>query len=335
MERMHRKELQIVIRAKDEFSETLDRAKVSSVSAAEGIRESFEDLDSSCGELESGARRVEKRFGGFRDSAKELRTALNELGESAAKVSSMSSPEDREDQGRILWFLERDDEKYNDRRRAYFRNSVEWAEALTGRRIELAEKEYTAVAGFNAMHERSAKFRESTVTRAYGAMEDQLLSLVETHRFSVKEFSKAVAQHVKIELTGLAARAAIWAIFETAMGIKDLAFGKPTAALHFKSAAEFTAVAGGALAAAAGVHKAFFGKGERGKGPGGETPKGLSPGPAPVAASNDPEPRKTQHITINVHNPLSEQNWQEIAEQNIAPALRDLKDRNVEITVGA
>lgn len=42
---------------------------------------------------------------------------------------------------------------------------------------------------------------------------------------------------------------------------------------------------------------------------------------------------QTQHITIQIYNPLSEQNWQEIAENNIIPALIDAKDRNIELTI--
>jgi hypothetical protein len=45
------------------------------------------------------------------------------------------------------------------------------------------------------------------------------------------------------------------------------------------------------------------------------------------------ETMQTQQITVNIYNPLSEQNWQEIAENNIIPALKDASDRNVEVTV--
>ncbi|MBI5491997.1 MAG: hypothetical protein HY893_03595 [Deltaproteobacteria bacterium] len=165
--------------------------------------------------------------------------------------------------------------------------------------------------------------------KAYQAMGDQLLRLVEIHRFSTKEFGKAIAQQVKVELTGLAAKAAVWAIFETAMGFRDLAMGSPTAMLHFTSAAEFGAVAGAALIAAAGVQEVLGGPtGTSSSGSGGGGAKALSGATAPEANATT-----TQHITIQVYNPLSEQNWQKIVDDNIIPALKDAGDRNVAVTV--
>jgi len=52
----------------------------------------------------------------------------------------------------------------------------------------------------------------------------------------------------------------------------------------------------------------------------------------PVPQRFEKESLPTQHITIQIYNPLSEQNWEKIVEDNIAPALVDLKDRNVEIS---
>ncbi|MFQ5465533.1 MAG: hypothetical protein ACE5EI_06360 [Thermodesulfobacteriota bacterium] len=52
----------------------------------------------------------------------------------------------------------------------------------------------------------------------------------------------------------------------------------------------------------------------------------------PVPQRFEKESLPTQHITIQIYSPLSEQNWEKIVEDNIAPALMDLKDRNVEIS---
>lgn len=41
----------------------------------------------------------------------------------------------------------------------------------------------------------------------------------------------------------------------------------------------------------------------------------------------------TQDITINIYNPLSDENWQKIVEDNIVPAINDAADRNINITV--
>jgi hypothetical protein len=36
---------------------------------------------------------------------------------------------------------------------------------------------------------------------------------------------------------------------------------------------------------------------------------------------------------LNIYYLLFEQNWQEIAENNIIPALKDASERNIELTV--
>lgn len=41
----------------------------------------------------------------------------------------------------------------------------------------------------------------------------------------------------------------------------------------------------------------------------------------------------SQFITVQIYNPLSEQNWQKIVEDNIVPALKDASDRNVDVKI--
>lgn len=53
----------------------------------------------------------------------------------------------------------------------------------------------------------------------------------------------------------------------------------------------------------------------------------------PVPLRNEEEPKPTQQITMNIYNPLSEQNWAEIAENNIGPALSELAGRNVVVDI--
>jgi len=59
---------------------------------------------------------------------------------------------------------------------------------------------------------------------------------------------------------------------------------------------------------------------------------GGSPGayPAPVRLE---DAKPSQQITVQIYNPLSEQNWQKIVEDNIVPALRDAGDRNVAVNI--
>ncbi len=56
--------------------------------------------------------------------------------------------------------------------------------------------------------------------------------------------------------------------------------------------------------------------------------------PVPQKFEQGSEPKQTQSITIQVFNPLSEQNWSEIAENNIIPAINDAtENRNIELIV--
>lgn len=43
--------------------------------------------------------------------------------------------------------------------------------------------------------------------------------------------------------------------------------------------------------------------------------------------------RPTQFITIQIYNPLSEQNWQKIIEDNVIPAMREAGDRNIALSM--
>ncbi len=61
--------------------------------------------------------------------------------------------------------------------------------------------------------------------------------------------------------------------------------------------------------------------------------KGGSANAYPVPQSHE-QALPTQNITVIIHNPLSQQNWAEIAESEIIPAINDaVGNRNIELTV--
>lgn len=125
--------------------------------------------------------------------------------------------------------------------------------------VEFDELKGKLAANDEARDKRAAQLKQikaNIIISAEKAMEDQVLSLIETGKFSVIELAKVVAQTTKIELVGLAARSAVWSIFEFAMGLRDSALGLPTAAGHFASAKTFALVGGAALAGAAVVNLA-------------------------------------------------------------------------------
>lgn len=59
---------------------------------------------------------------------------------------------------------------------------------------------------------------------------------------------------------------------------------------------------------------------------------GGSPGAYPVPTRAE-DAKPSQSITVQIYNPLSEQNWQKIVEDNIVPALREAGDRNIAVNI--
>ena len=59
---------------------------------------------------------------------------------------------------------------------------------------------------------------------------------------------------------------------------------------------------------------------------------GGSPGAYPAPTRME-DAKPSQYITVQIYNPLSEQNWQKIVEDNIVPALRDAGDRNIAVNM--
>ena len=164
-------------------------------------------------------------------------------------------------------------------------------------------------------------------------METQLLRLVETHKFSVAAIGQALAQSVKMELIAIAAKATVQALYFTAMGIAASSgpwgmatFGNPAA--WFTAAADMAMVAGGALAGAAAVNL-ISGPGaqQSAQGTVPSNPSYTSDVPAPSAPANNGQ--QVTHVTVNIHNPLSTQNWDEIMELDVAPAILRAQQRGV------
>ena len=69
--------------------------------------------------------------------------------------------------------------------------------------------------------------------KANQAMENQILSLIETGKFSIGAFAQIMAQQVKIELVGIAAKAGIEALYYGARGLAATAMGDPRAGAWF------------------------------------------------------------------------------------------------------
>jgi len=221
---------------------------------------------------------------------------------------------------------------------------TEYLRTLSQERILFSEEELQAIAIQNQQHEWMEQSRAAITGASYRAMENQMLSLIETGKFSVGEMGQVIAQQVKMELVGISARAAVWAIFETAAGIAastgpwGLAiFGNPVG--HFVAAKTFAATAAATLAGAAAVN-AITGPGAQRPQPGtaGGTAGGTasppyaggSPSAYPAPLTSEKEQPVTQNITLHVYalDPSSV-NWNKIVEDNIAPAMESASARNI------
>lgn len=212
--------------------------------------------------------------------------------------------------------------------------ALEKQQGIAQKKVKVEEEVAYAEVSYKKLREEASKSLKSVETKAYQALGDELLKLVEIHKFSIGEFAKAMAEQVKIELTGLSAKAAIWAIYETAMGFKDLAVGSAgTAGMHFAAAEEFGVIAGASLAAAAGVQALVPGDSEDASSSSSSSETSSTQSSSSVQAYDSGSTGTTQQVTVNIYNPLSEQNWQKIVEESIVPALNNAAEKNITISV--
>jgi hypothetical protein len=56
-------------------------------------------------------------------------------------------------------------------------------------------------------------------------------------------------------------------------------------------------------------------------------------GGAYESTATETDTKSTQTVTVNIYNPLSTQNWAQIVEDDIIPALNDAADRDISITI--
>ncbi len=217
-----------------------------------------------------------------------------------------------------------------------------------GKAFEEHQKTFGVLTGMPEIYAASVKSLEAVHTSAYGAMEGQILNYLETERFATEEFGKIIVQQVKMELVGVSAKAAVQALYFSALGFAALTpwgaatLGPPM--LFFTAAGQMAAVSGAAFGGALAVHSVVQGNDRREYAPPASSTAGGSPArslKSPSASLATPladyatasKVQPVQNITIQIYNPLSEQNWTKIAEENIIPAINDAVNRNVVLTV--
>ncbi len=108
------------------------------------------------------------------------------------------------------------------------------------------------------MDEFTAKLQDqsSLVGGAFGTIASGMSAAIDAAITGSESIGAAIKKALGAQLKAIAIESGVRALFETAKGFAALAFGSPTAAAHFKSAAIF-----GATALAAGVGSAALGGG--------------------------------------------------------------------------
>lgn len=220
-------------------------------------------------------------------------------------------------------------------------------EDIAGRNIDISSRQAGTIVANNKIMAMSERSKQAIFVSANKAMTDQVLTFIETNKFSAKEFAKVVVQTTKAELAGLSARAGVQAIFQTAMGFAT-AFTNPwESAAHFTAAGNFAAISGAALVGAAAIQQIA------GDSPGGpaerariakdqqqqevvtETPsEALDQTLDFVSSGETARTQDTIIINLRVDNLISPDNLDEIMEHQLFPSIRRLTGRDVVINVG-
>ena len=168
--------------------------------------------------------------------------------------------------------------------------------------------------------------------KANEAMEDQILSLVETGNFSIGAMANIMAQQVKIELVGLAARAAVQALYFTAMGIAgSTPWGAATVgpgAVWFAAAGKMALIAGAATAGAAAVSSVSSGAPGRSTGGSSAAPLTTSDRDS-LIATDSTAAQSGQNVTVNlnIEGVISPDNLSRVVEEQIMPELERSSER--------
>jgi hypothetical protein len=164
------------------------------------------------------------------------------------------------------------------------------------------------------------------------AMQDQLLRLVEAHKFSATAIGQAILQQAKMEVLAIAAKSAVYGLFYTALGLGLLAMGDPRSGAAFMAAVDFGLIPGVAALSMATALNAISGPGAQAgaQGSNPSNPTYTSPVTSPTVAQQ----QQTQQITINVANGVGDKAyWDDLMENQVVPALNRAGDRNVQLTI--
>lgn len=317
---MSERDIKIVIKAQDEFSESMERASRSAEGSAARISKSFGavsfgDSVSGINEYASAMKRVE--------DAENARAERLKATQAEREISRLrdNSPYTVEAAGAEKIYLE-----YNQRLAA-----LEAYNAAVVREMERAgydqseiEAAYTELSMAYAIKRRDLQMSAAADTA--GAISNTLQNIFvatgSKHK-AIFETMKAFAIAETVIDTYKGATAAYAALA-----------GIPVIGPALATAAAAAAVAAG-MARVSEIRSTQPGGGSiRSSGTASPAYSGGSPSAYPVPQRIEGDyPAETRNITIQIYNPLSEQNWQKLVEENIVPALNDASGRNISVNI--
>lgn len=313
------KDLKIVIRAEDEFSAVMDRAAASAEGSAGRIKGAFAQATfaQSTESLKEYATGLEKVMGLEASRVEEMKRARAEKALDALETNSPYKPSGKGPESIYLDYQKKLEalQSYNT---AVINESIR-----AGLAQDKIEAEYTDLSLSYVIKRRD--FQISAASETSGAVANALQNLfvaTDSKHRAMFETMKAFAIAQTVIDTYKGATAAYAAL----AGIPVIGPALGTAAAAAAIAAGMARVAqirgthpgGGSISASGHASPSY---------------SGGSPSAYPVPQTLDEKSKPSQNITIQIYNPLSTQNWSEIVENDIIPALNDAADRNISVTV--
>jgi len=318
------KDIEVVLKAPEELASVLERIYRSVMDSGAAIQDSFtgiistEDVDA----LDSYATELERVAGIEADRIR----LVNERSAAEAELARLgvSSPYNSPDPGSVNSEVANSFADYETKLTALQDYNASVIEEM----INAHESQAQIEAAYGDISIQSAKktrdFKIQYAGEAFGAaanfMENLFVAAGSNSR-SMFEVMKAAAISQTVIDTYSSAQAAY----------KSLA-GIPVVGPGLAVAAAASAIAAG-LARVAQIRSTPFGGGTAVTAGGDAitTPfTGGSPQAFPIQEGTG---NVAQTLTVNVYNPLSNENWDKIVEDNIAPALEGLSDRDIVLNI--
>ncbi len=318
------KDVEVVIKAPAELSSVVDRILRSVIDSSSAIKDNFEGLisTSDVDTMESYATGLERVAG----LEAERIGLINERHAAEAELARLdtSSPYNAPDPGSVNSDVANSFADYEARLTAL----QDYNTGVITEMIRAHETQAQIEAAYSDLSIQSSKkardLKIQYAGEAFGAAAnfmENLFVATGSHSRSMFEIMKAAAISQTVIDTYSSAQAAY----------KSLA-GIPVVGPGLAIAAAASAIAAG-LARVAQIRSTPFGGGTAVTS-GGEaitTPfTGGSPQAFPIQQGQD---NVAQTLTVNVYNPLSDDNWDKIVEDNIAPALEGLSNRDVVLNI--